>query len=296
MGSFSWMRADFTTDRANIVPGDKYKILIPEAFGGGYILDTYPDYGHVFDEDEAIKSKYVDGEGKTYAGNEFPMNDLYGILAWWNANPHNNNLSYYGDKKPVTMYDILQNGLTALQENRHEGIEMGCYDTDADKLKFPLKLVSASCSLTYEQCGGMSYSDNDQGFWKKNWGKNSQKEKILKERMKNGYSTTLREADEMNGLIWTLNRILNNYKKIEMSPNDAEVQLFGFEVNQKLKGFMLMHPNFFEDYRRLEYHTKQYMEPGVSDMWNEKLALFMRTDDSFKNLFKGELPAEEHEL
>lgn len=40
MGSFSWMRADKTTKRSNLTMGDKYKILIPQEFGGGFIKDT----------------------------------------------------------------------------------------------------------------------------------------------------------------------------------------------------------------------------------------------------------------
>ena len=62
MGSFSWLRADKTTKRKNLTEGDRYKILIPKEFGGGFIKDTYYDYGYVFHgtENEA---------------------DLYGILA-----------------------------------------------------------------------------------------------------------------------------------------------------------------------------------------------------------------------
>lgn len=43
MGSFSWLRADRTTKRSNIVGGDSYKILIPKEFGGGFIKDIYYD-------------------------------------------------------------------------------------------------------------------------------------------------------------------------------------------------------------------------------------------------------------
>ena len=66
MGSFSWLRADKTTKRKNLTKGDRYKILIPKEFGGGFIKDTYYDYGYVFHgtENEA---------------------DLYGILAYWNS-------------------------------------------------------------------------------------------------------------------------------------------------------------------------------------------------------------------
>ena len=36
MGSFSWLRADHTTKRSNLTDGDRYKILIPKEFGGGF--------------------------------------------------------------------------------------------------------------------------------------------------------------------------------------------------------------------------------------------------------------------
>lgn len=62
MGSFSWLRATKTTKRKNIVEGDKYKILIPEEFGGGCIIDTYFGYGYVFEYDDTK-----------------PNADLYGI-------------------------------------------------------------------------------------------------------------------------------------------------------------------------------------------------------------------------
>lgn len=52
MGSFSWLRATKTTKRKNIVEGDKYKILIPKEFGGGFIIDTYFGYGYVFEYDD----------------------------------------------------------------------------------------------------------------------------------------------------------------------------------------------------------------------------------------------------
>lgn len=48
MGSFSWTRAEHITRRSNLTGGDSYKILVPKEFGGGYIKDTYFDYGQVF--------------------------------------------------------------------------------------------------------------------------------------------------------------------------------------------------------------------------------------------------------
>ena len=147
MGSFSWLRADKTTKRKNLTMGDSYKILIPEEFGGGYIKDKYYDYGYVFygTEEEA---------------------DLYGILAYWNKC---DGMIFDGDEYPSTMEDILKRGNTCNQKNRCKGIDIGCDDDDINKLKYPLKLVSASYNGTYEECNGKSYNDPDQGFYKTYW-------------------------------------------------------------------------------------------------------------------------------
>ena len=147
MGSFSWLRADKATKRSNLTCGDKYKILIPQEFGGGFIEDTYFDYGYVFYD--------TDHEA-----------DLYGILAYWNKC---DGMIYDGEEYPSTMKDILDRGKTRLQSNRCKGIDIGCYDEDIDKLKYPLKLVSASYKGTYEDCEGRSYGDPEQGFRKTYW-------------------------------------------------------------------------------------------------------------------------------
>lgn len=109
MGSFSWLRATKTTKRKNVVEGDKYKILIPEEFGGGFIIDTYFGYGYVFEYDDTK-----------------PNADLYGILAYWNKCK---GMQYEGDEYPSTMKDILERGNTCLQNNRSKGIDIGCYDS-----------------------------------------------------------------------------------------------------------------------------------------------------------------------
>lgn len=177
MGSFSFIRADLTTERANLSDGDKYKILVPKEFGGGYIEDVYPDYGDVF---AYSGGRYVDGEGNIYeADKTFEGNDLYGILAWWN----NVEGLVYIQKKPETMIEILKYGETDLQENRTKGISIGCYDKDVDKLKYPLKLVSRSCKDTYETCYARSYGDPNQGFDRYKWTDRDYrvyKEKIIK--------------------------------------------------------------------------------------------------------------------
>jgi hypothetical protein len=50
----------------NIMPGDKVRLLIPEALGGGTIIGTYRDYGRI----------------ETSAG---AVHDVYELLALWNS-------------------------------------------------------------------------------------------------------------------------------------------------------------------------------------------------------------------
>ena len=169
MGSFSWTRADITTDRSNFTDGDMYKLLIPKEFGGGYITDIYYDYGYLFhmnEEDSAENSYYgrcgyTDANGKFYPHNDFPANDLYGILAYWNNNDH---LDFEGDVIPKSIIEILSSGKTCKQSNRCAGINVGCYRNQIDELKFPLKMVSMSYNGTYEDCPARSYGDPNQGF------------------------------------------------------------------------------------------------------------------------------------
>mgnify|MGYP004531059501 FL=1 len=148
MGCFSWMRADKTTKRSNIADGDSYKILIPKEFGGGFIKDHYQGYGNVLWDTKDN------------------MADLYGILAYRNKCP---NMIYDGDEYPSTMKDILTRGKTSNNNNRWRGINISRFNGDIDKLKYPLKLVSASYKGTYEDCEGRSYSDPNQGFFKTYW-------------------------------------------------------------------------------------------------------------------------------
>lgn len=150
MGSFSFTRADHTTKRANIACGDKYKFLIPQEFGGGFVMDIYDDYGRMI-----YNEKFV---------------DMYGILAWWNGCE---GLQYEGDTAPKTMQEICERGMTDLQENRCKGFGLHYGDEghtwNMEKLKYPLKLVSVSYKGTYEDCKGISFSDGKQGWNKGFW-------------------------------------------------------------------------------------------------------------------------------
>ena len=68
MGSFSWLKADKLTNVANIVDDKPFKCLIPAEFGGGFVRDSYQDYGYL-----GVKP---DGT---------PKYDMYELLAFWNA-------------------------------------------------------------------------------------------------------------------------------------------------------------------------------------------------------------------
>ena len=156
MGSFSWLRADQTTKQVTINYGDPYKFLIPKEFGGGYIKDNYRDYGNLQSPD-----------GKIY--------DIYELLAFWNANCilGKTQLMKAKDVEGIPAIQLLvwEGDFTGLKEvdndtdnNRCIGIDLACYDQDMVRLKYPLKLVSASYKGSYEDCIGISYSDPDQGF------------------------------------------------------------------------------------------------------------------------------------
>ena len=136
MGSFSWNKADKLTAIENVAYGTSFKFLIPKEFGGGYIKDRYQDYGYLSDG----RNRY----------------DMYEILAFWNKAE---GLKYDGD------YPLMKSIDKYTDKNRCLGIDIGCYDEDILKLKYPLKLVSASFKGTYEDLETCSLGDPDQGFY-----------------------------------------------------------------------------------------------------------------------------------
>lgn len=145
MGSFSWLKADNLTKIANVLYGAPFKFLIPKEFGGGYIKDHYQDYGYL--------GKKEDGT---------PKYDMYELLAFWNheaVEEYGYELQYDEEEMPM-MKEIDQ----YTNHNRMAGINIGCYDKDIDKLKYPLKLVSCSYKGNYEDLDTPSYSDPYQGF------------------------------------------------------------------------------------------------------------------------------------
>ena len=140
MGSFSWNKADNLTQTENIVQNSLFKFLIPKKFGGGFIKDYYQDYGYLAKDD-----------------NNQPKYDMYELLAFWNEPT----LVKYDEKEIPKMKTIDK----YTEYNRGIGIDIGCYDKDILKLKYPLKLVSPSCNLTYEEIDNPSLGDPDQGFF-----------------------------------------------------------------------------------------------------------------------------------
>lgn len=144
MGSFSWNKADNLTNVENIAGGKPFKFLIPKEFGGGFIKDRYQDYGYLGTKEN--------GE---------PKYDMYELLAFWNGCK----VKYDGEKPLMKEIDKYTDF------NRSEGINIGCYDDDILKLKYPLKLVSASFVGTYEDCPDPSLGDPDQGWGERKRGK-----------------------------------------------------------------------------------------------------------------------------
>lgn len=142
MGSFSWNKADKLTRIENVAYDTRFKFLIPKEFGGGFIKDTYQDYGYLGTKEN--------GE---------PKYDMYELQAFWN---NAEGIKYDGEKPLMKEIDKYTN------DNRVEGINIGCYDEDILKLKYPLKLVSASYKGTYEDLKTCSLGDPDQGFFSRN--------------------------------------------------------------------------------------------------------------------------------
>lgn len=139
MGSFSWNKADKLTEIENVAYGTSFKFLIPIEFGGGFIKDVYQDYGYL-GRKEDMEPKY----------------DMYELLAFWNKLE---GLKYEGE------FPLMKEIDDETEHNRRLGIDIGCYDVDILKLKYPLKLVSASFKGTYEDLDEPSLGDPDQGFW-----------------------------------------------------------------------------------------------------------------------------------
>ena len=157
MGSFSWLRADRLTKVSNIYYGCPFKCLIPKEFGGGFVKDHYQDYGDLgTKEDGSVKY------------------DMYELLAFWNHDASNiegriiDRLKWTNKELGAPM-PLMKEVDELTSNNRGLGIEIGCYDKQIRKLKYPLKLVSVKNIQTYEECEGISLGDPDQGWGKNSW-------------------------------------------------------------------------------------------------------------------------------
>lgn len=151
MGSFSWMYATPNPTKSsplNIMPGDKVKLLIPEALGGGAIVGTYRDYGDI---------ETADGT----------LHDVYELVALWNSPTLRNILKEYNPE--LTDADIARKSYDkdADEETndliRCIGISWN-YGTHGDRLFYGLKFARLKDKVTYETCDYFSSSDPWQGF------------------------------------------------------------------------------------------------------------------------------------
>jgi hypothetical protein len=151
MGSFSWMYATPNPTKSsplNIMPGDKVKLLIPEALGGGAIVGTYRDYGDI---------ETADGT----------LHDVYELVALWNSPTLRNILKEYNPE--LTDADIARKSYDkdADEETndliRCIGISWN-YGTHGDRLFYGLKFARLKDKVTYETCDYFSSNDPWQGF------------------------------------------------------------------------------------------------------------------------------------
>lgn len=151
MGSFSWMYATPNPTKSsplNIMYGDKVKLLIPEALGGGAIVGTYRDYGDI---------ETADGT----------LHDVYELVTLWNSPTLRNILKEHNPE--LTDADIARKSYNndADEETnrliRRIGIDWN-YGTYGDRLFYGLKFARLKDKVTYETCDYFSSSDPWQGF------------------------------------------------------------------------------------------------------------------------------------
>lgn len=152
MGSFSFMYADGGKEnQANMVPGDRVRLLVPEVFGGGSLDGVYEDYGVV---------SFSDGMSV----------DLYELIAMWNsAELVDVAVNLLGLDEGEARVKFMGGAFTRFARN--VGIRIGCYDDDMVRLQYPLRVVPAdNVSVSYETVGGISVVDPNQGFYARPWG------------------------------------------------------------------------------------------------------------------------------
>lgn len=146
MGSFSFMYADGgKQNQANMLPGDRMRVLVPMLMGGGSINGTYADYGVV---------EFSDGTSV----------DLYELLALWNSSAVRAAAAkVMGVPALDAACKMVDGEFTSFA--RGAGIRIACYDEDMVRLQHPLRVVPAdNTSVSYETVGGISVADPNQGF------------------------------------------------------------------------------------------------------------------------------------
>lgn len=143
MGQFSWLDCKTGEQILDEVPRDVY-VLIPEAFGGGHIKETfYGGYGN------------------------FGGHDIYELVVDWNRNY----LEEYRQDKSF-MCDWLQQKASVQEafntmEKREIGISIACYDEDNARIMYPIK-ITHDRNAVYEDCEP-SKSDPNQGWPSEDW-------------------------------------------------------------------------------------------------------------------------------
>ena len=146
MGSFSFMYADGgKKNQANMLPGDRVRVLVPMLMGGGSLNGVYADYGVV---------EFSDGTSV----------DLYELLALWNSTAVRAAAAkVMGVPALDAACKVVDGEFTPFA--RGVGIRLACYDSDMVLLQHPLRVVPAdNASVSYETVGGISVVDPNQGF------------------------------------------------------------------------------------------------------------------------------------
>lgn len=146
MGQFSWLDCKTGEQVIDDKRRDVY-VLIPKEFGGGH-----------------IKEECYDGYGR------FGGHDVYDLVVDWNIN-HLEQVYANEDtwkcewiKTPLTHEDFerVKAGEMPVQEKRHLGIALACYDKDNERLHYPIK-ITHDPNAVYEECSP-SMSDPNQGW------------------------------------------------------------------------------------------------------------------------------------
>ena len=152
MGSFSFMYADGgKKGQANMVPGDRVRLLIPSVFGGGALEGEYADYGNIVLAGDTVV-------------------DVYELIALWNsAALRAAAAKVLGVPALDAACKMVDDRLTPFA--RAVGIRVACYDEDMVRLSCPLRVVPAdNTRVSYESVEYVSVVDPNQGFYACSWG------------------------------------------------------------------------------------------------------------------------------